>query len=253
MYATLADGQLAVAATTMITGAVATAYPAAGAGQVGAPSLTGNCLTVNLSNRSLTLTETIIISFLRGSASVNPTSRMIYQLKLGPQQSAVINNIYILSGDTLQGQTTDATTVDYVISSGIQIGATDIQIFDSTGAKIGGASSFTAQIQKLSIGPAPVDTYGAAITIDVTKSFHVIAASNTASAATTLTPSGAGAAGDYLEILTEADSSGTVTATFASTFHPSGTQVTTLSKFSTIAFRSDGTRWLELFRTTNMT
>lgn len=106
--------------------------------------------------------------------------------------------------------------------------------------------------QQLELGPAAAETYASAVTIDVTKSFHVIAASNTTSAASTFTPSAAGTAGDVLEILTEADSSGTCTVTFASTFHSSGTQATTASHFSSIAFRSDGTRWLELSRTTNL-
>ena len=36
----------------------------------------------------------------------------------------------------------------------------------------------------------------------------------------------------------------------ASTFHSSGTQATTTGTFSTIVFVSDGTRWLEVCRTT---
>lgn len=104
--------------------------------------------------------------------------------------------------------------------------------------------------QQLNVSPAPLDTYSATMTIDVTKGLHVIAASSTTSATTTLTPSAAGSKGDMLTILTEADSSGTVTATFASTFHSSGTQATTASHFSSITFQSDGTRWVELCRTT---
>lgn len=107
-----------------------------------------------------------------------------------------------------------------------------------------------ATLAKLNVGPAPTDTFAATMTIDVTKTLHVIAASHTTSATVTMTPSAAGTAGDILEIVTEADSSGTVTATFASTFHPTATQVTTLSTFSTIRFISDGTRWIETGRTT---
>ena len=99
-------------------------------------------------------------------------------------------------------------------------------------------------------GPQPTDTFAATMTIDVTYGFHVVAASHTTSATVTFTPSGPGNAGDELTIVTEADSSGTVTATFASTFHPSTTQATTLSTFSSIRFVSDGTRWVELCRTT---
>lgn len=105
---------------------------------------------------------------------------------------------------------------------------------------------------KLTVAPKTNDTYGATMTIDVTISHHVIVASFTTSAAVTMTPSAAGSAGDILIITTEADASGTVTATFASTFHPSGTQATTASHFSTTCWISDGTRWLELYRTTNL-
>lgn len=98
----------------------------------------------------------------------------------------------------------------------------------------------------------PTDTYGAAIAIDVTKGFHVIAGVNGTSATAALTPSGAGTVGDELIIVTSADSGGTVTVTFASTFHSSGTQATTASHFSSITFVSDGTRWVEKCRTTNL-
>lgn len=105
---------------------------------------------------------------------------------------------------------------------------------------------------KTSLIGQPTDTYAATMTIDVTKSSHVISGVSGTSATVALTPSAAGTKGDFLEILTEADASGTVTATFASTFHSSGTQATTASHFSSIAFRSDGTRWVELYRTTNL-
>ena len=109
------------------------------------------------------------------------------------------------------------------------------------------------QVGLFSLGPAAADVYAATMTIDVTKSSHIVAASNTTSAACTMTPSDTGAAGDILTILTEADGTGTVTVTFASTFHSSGTQATTLSKFSSIIFQSDGSRWIELCRTTALT
>ena len=113
--------------------------------------------------------------------------------------------------------------------------------------------SSAARTQQFGIGPAPVDTFAATMTIDMTYSLHVIAVANGTSATCTMTPSGPGTAGDVVEIITEADSSGTVTVTFASTFHSSGTQATTLSKFSSIRFLSDGTRWIETNRTTALT
>lgn len=105
---------------------------------------------------------------------------------------------------------------------------------------------------KLTLAPLTTQTYASTLTIDVTISNHVIAASNTTSAASTWTPSAAGSAGDLLFITTVADASGTVTVTFASTFHPSATQVTTLSHYSTICFISTGSVWVELYRTTNL-
>ena len=93
----------------------------------------------------------------------------------------------------------------------------------------------------------------AAITIDVTKSLHVIAGVNGTSATSTYTPSAAGSAGDILEIITSADGSGTVTVTFASTFRSAGTQATTLNKISSIRFVSNGTNWIETSRVTALT
>lgn len=100
------------------------------------------------------------------------------------------------------------------------------------------------------IGPAPTDTFSASMTIDVTHSLHVVAASHTTSATTTMTPSAAGSAGDQLTILIETDSSGQVVTTFASTFHTTGTQTCTASTFSSITFVSDGSRWIETGRAT---
>lgn len=125
-----------------------------------------------------------------------------------------------------------------------------VQSPDSSGATLNITGVTNLGAVKLNLGPAPTDTYAASMTIDVTKSSHIIAASSTTSATVTLTPSAAGSAGDLLTILTAADSSGTVTATFASTFHASATQATTASHFSSIVFQSDGTRWYEICRTT---
>ncbi len=127
----------------------------------------------------------------------------------------------------------------------------DVTATQGTTSTIATLTSTTLISQLLRLSPRATEAaYGAAMAIDVTYSYHVVAASNTTSATVAFTPSGAGTAGDVLVIVTEADSSGTVTATFASTFHPSATQVTTLSTFSTIMFVSDGTRWLQMARTT---
>jgi hypothetical protein len=122
----------------------------------------------------------------------------------------------------------------------------------STGTSVVIRPAYNVSNKKINLGPTPTDTYTATMTIDATFSMHTIAASETNSATATLTPSTAGSSGDVMVIQTEADSSGTVTITFASTFHPNGTQATGASKFSAIEFISDGTRWIELSRTSSV-
>jgi hypothetical protein len=246
---TLADGQLATAEASILTGAVACVGPLGNAGM----PLQGNTVNLQLFNTSATLTETIEITFSRAG---NSTHRGLGQIILAPKQKAVLNNIIIQANDTLYAYTTDATTVDYLISSSTNTGPITIDLFDSSGNKLaasgGNAATFTGRttINLLNEGPAPVDTYAATMTIDVTKGFHKVAASNGTSAACTMTPSAAGTSGDNLTIITEADGSGTVTVTFAATFHSSGTQATTASTNSSIYFTSDGTKWIESGRVT---
>jgi hypothetical protein len=157
----------------------------------------------------------------------------------------------------------------YVCNSGIFTGAPaggNFPVLDINAASLVNCTSIVNASQKevialaagvavngqLSLAGQPTDTFSGTMTIDVTKSSHVIAANHSTSATVTFTPSAAGTKGDFLEIITEA-SNGTVTATFASTFHPvTATQATTTGAFSTIAFRSDGVRWIELRRTTSV-
>lgn len=122
-----------------------------------------------------------------------------------------------------------------------------------TGGQIFSTALQVAATGKLALAPKTGQTYSNAMTIDVTISSQVLAVSFTTSATSTWTPSAAGSAGDILVLVTEADGSGTVTVTFAATFHSSGTQATTASHFSTITFLSDGTRWLEVSRVTALT
>jgi hypothetical protein len=104
----------------------------------------------------------------------------------------------------------------------------------------------------LNITPKTNQVYADPMTIDVTISNHVIAAVAGTSATSTFNGSAGGSAGDWLFITTEADGSGTVTVTFGANFKSTGTQATTASHFSTIAFLSDGTRFIEQYRTTNL-
>lgn len=153
------------------------------------------------------------------------------------------NRVYIAQDGSLHlngGKVWDSSEVDVTATQG------------TTSSIASLTASTVAIVKKLELSPQPTDTYASTMTIDVTYSTHVVAGVNGTSAAVTMTPSAAGTAGDVLTILTSADGTGTVTATFASTFHSSGTQATTLSHFSSITFQSDGTRWIEIARTTNL-
>lgn len=98
---------------------------------------------------------------------------------------------------------------------------------------------------------ASTDTFSAAITItiDTTKgNTHLIACtSNTSS---TLTPSGAGVAGQHLWIVFTTDGTGGNVITYASSFVTLGTHTLTgASKRFTFHAVSDGTKWCEVART----
>ncbi len=105
---------------------------------------------------------------------------------------------------------------------------------------------------KLELKPKTSATYAATVSIDVTISHHVVQTSFTTSATSTFNASAAGTAGDVLIIVTEADASGTTTVTFGTNLKSSGTQATTASHFSTITFISDGSRYVEVSRVTNL-
>ncbi len=225
----------------------------ASSGTILAASPGSGLFTLFLCNTSSSLTETITVTNV-GVDGV--TTHLMSAQTLAPNSTYVLQGIPTIAGDVLKGSTTDASTVDYQVTS-IE-GSFTLASYNSTGAKQGVSSGITAGqtisgrmlAQLLASGPPPVDTYAASMTIDVTYSLHVVLGSNGTSAACTMTPSGHGNAGDELTIITEADGTGTVTVTFASTFHAATTQATTLSHFSVITFVSDGTVWLEKSRIT---
>lgn len=243
---TLANGQVAATPTAIYTG------------------VQSDFVTIRYRNTSGSTTEVVETTVLRAGG----TARKLTRLTLAPNCSAVIANIPLQSTDIVKATTTNATTVDYDMT-GIGGLASDpnaplyaVYSYDTNGALNTAAGTTSAAtltgttsvIGKIfTTSPQPTDTYASAMTIDVSYGMHVIAAANGTSATVTMTPSGAGTAGDKLTIVTATDASGTVTATFASTFKTSGTQATTASKFSTIHFVSDGTRWLETGRVTAMT
>lgn len=248
MSLTIANGQLATSATALATA-------------------TGSDLwSLRLTNTSGSLTETVLITVLRQGG----TARRVARIVLAPNEQAVVTNIPVESGDIVKGATTDATTVDYdltgVGAAGLAVlpnfPPTSLQLFDASGAlKSAAGTTSSATLtgttsvvgKKFTTSPAPTDTFQAAMTIDVTYGIHFVAAANGTSATVTFTPSAAGTAGDRVTIITATDGSGTVTATFASTFKSSGTQATTASKFSSITFVSNGTAWIEECRVTALT
>jgi hypothetical protein len=244
----IANGQLAVSATALATA-------------------TGSDLwSLRLTNTSGSLTETVLVTVLRQAG----TARRIARIVLAPNEQAVLSNIPVESGDVVKCATTDATTVDYdltgVGANGLAVlpnfPPTSLQLFDAAGAvKAAAGTTSSATVtgttavvgKKFTTSPAPTESaFGAAMTIDVTYGIHFIPGVNGTSATVTFTPSAAGTAGDELTIITSADATGTVTATFASTFHSSGTQATTASHYSSITFVSNGTIWIERSRTTNL-
>jgi len=99
------------------------------------------------------------------------------------------------------------------------------------------------------VGVMSTDAFSGAITItvDSTKgnTHKINCTSNTAS---TLTPSAAGVAGQWLWLIITADVTGGNVITFASTFRPNGTLTTTASKAAIVGFVSDGTNWFEMSR-----
>ncbi len=251
LTATIADGQLAASATLILAGS---SLPSQGTG-----SNFGARLNMTFCNTGVS-SETVALTVLRNGG----TARQICSVVLATGERLVISGFGIDQLDTLKGTATDASVVDYLISIASENVPFSMTCYDANGAikqvntGISGSQTASGKVTAKSFGtsPKPTDTFAASMTIDVAYGFHAISASNTTSATVTFTPSGAGTAGDFLTIQTATDGTGTVTATFASTFHTTGasgtTQATTLSKFSTITFQSDGTRWLELSRVTAM-
>lgn len=161
---------------------------------------------------------------------------------------------------------TDTTTVAAIKlnnSAGgkfIRVNSANLEVLNNAGSvllfTVGDAGGVISRLGVLQATAGPIigfmstDAFSGAITItvDSTKgNVHKIAAtSNTAS---TLTPSGAGTAGQHMWIILTADGTGGNVITFASTFKPTGTMTLTANKGHTIHFISDGANWWEVART----
>ena len=109
---TLADGQLAVAAASILDGNTA------GDGRISASF-------VNTGGSS----ETVVITFQRNGG----TARQIIRAVLATLETLRITGLPIQAGDTLLGATTNASAVDYLVT-GQADGELLIQCFDANGA-----------------------------------------------------------------------------------------------------------------------
>lgn len=101
------------------------------------------------------------------------------------------------------------------------------------------------------IGSASTETYSAAIAVTISTSkgnTRLITCTNGSNF--TLTPSGAGTAGQHLYFIFLTNAAGSNMVTYASPFKTTGTQhLATASRYYTSHFVSDGTYWCEVSRT----
>lgn len=95
MSTTLANGQVASTATTVVT------------------ATTTDRLNILLRNTSGSLTETVQVTVKRQ----NGTARNLPQQILAPNEAAIIEGLPVEGGDVVQATTTDASTVDYDVTS----------------------------------------------------------------------------------------------------------------------------------------
>lgn len=96
----LANGQLAASATSML------------GTQAGSPSSGRHAVNVLLFNTSGSLTETVQLT-----VTVNGgTARTVAYASLAPYEKLYLSNLPLDPADALLGTTTDATTVDYIVS-----------------------------------------------------------------------------------------------------------------------------------------
>ncbi len=119
---TLANGQLAVASTVMLTQGQATI---AGAPQ---PQAWGQPVSVSLYNTGA-VSQTILLKVLR---SGDTTARTVARYVLAQNESAALSCLVLGPGDALYGQTTTATNTDYSVFESVP-GSFQSQAYDSSG------------------------------------------------------------------------------------------------------------------------
>jgi hypothetical protein len=123
----LGQGQLPAVAAAIVTGN-------------NIPGSNGTKAAISLANTSASLTETILLTYTTSTATGTATRRL-KRVVLAPNETAIVGNLIIQQGDTINGSSTDATTVDYIAyedSSESQSG--NMQSFDSSGSPKGAPS-----------------------------------------------------------------------------------------------------------------
>ena len=119
----VADGQLPTSAAALYT------VPSLSQNPSTAPTRQA---TVSLRNTSASTTETVLIAMVRSAGANAP--RTIAQLVLAPNEAAIVQGVPLAPGDSIRGQTTDANTVDYLVSTESTTVAFVVQCYDANGA-----------------------------------------------------------------------------------------------------------------------
>ena len=200
--AILNNGQLPTVAAAIVTGS-------------NLPGNVGTRVGLTLNNTSGSLTETILLTYVPSGG----TARRIKRIILAANEQAVVSNIVLMPGDTINGVTTDATTVDYVAYEDSGEGPSAVvQVFDANGygktsntGTITGTSTTITSSNANALAVGPNGTTNPAFNVDA----------STASSATGINiKSAAAAAGVAVSVITsgtnenltiDAAGSGTIT------------------------------------------
>ena len=231
----LADGQVAASQTAILNQAIATTNYGPGF------TLDPYRASINFANTSGSLSETVQLFVQREGG----TSRLIDYAILAPHEVRKITGIPMNPGDTLLAQTTDATTVDYIVwgsADGIYTALT----YTATGATKSSATT-TGGAQVITSASANALTVGANGTTN--PQFNVD--DSTSSVATGLNIKGAAAGGGLAvttlssttnEALTiSAKGSGTLTLNSAGTGNVIVTNGLTTSAVNIVTDTTTGT------------
>lgn len=221
---------------------------------VGVPS-TSDLWTLVLRNTSSSLTEVITTTVTRTAGG---TARKYPQITLLPNESAVLENVPMESGDVMKAATTDATTVDFTLTScggppPPNYTPTVLSVYDSSGNKKSSSSAALALAGVTQFSSAPSVAFGATMALVVASNLITVAANHTTSATATINCAATAPAGALLTlVITEGAGTGTVVTTFGTHFKSTGTLTTASSGISAIAFMGDGTNWNEIGRGTTL-